>query len=73
MDFESKELLKEIRDLLKVNNEKLDDIKSELSSIYIDIPLSVDYDETTVVNYISSVEEKVQDVYELLAEQLIKE
>ena len=73
MDHECKELLKEIRDLLKVNNSKLDDINSELSSIYSNIPSSSNYDEVNLTNCINDVELKILDVYELLCERLVEE
>lgn len=73
MDYECKVLLEEIRDLLKANNKKLDDIQNELSSINNNIPSSVDYNESKVISYINSLEEKTVDIYEFLSENTTKD
>lgn len=73
MDYECKVLLEEIRDLLKANNKKLDDVQNELSSINNNIPSSVDYNESKVISYINSLEEKTVDIYEFLSENTTKD
>lgn len=73
MDYEDKQILKKICTLLEENNSKLDEIQSELSSIFSQIPSSSNYDEKVIKDYVGNVHNELIEIRELLTEQSSEE